>query len=431
MMTDTISIQSKKVQGRQKWLIFIDWLLPFYIVCTVPLFYLGLRYEFLFKAGTILVTLFYILRFGIGKSKAAKTFTVFCLLVALSFIQYTYNERPFICYINDASNYLAAMLYFYVGITDDRPGRTFYNKMMFSIAIVFILGLFCYVTTPPWYIDRNVEIMSQETGVEYGENSMLEALRFGAFFGDSYSVSHLSVFCSAVALFAIAYTQGRDRIIAIVCLIVGLVSSITSMHRASILGSVIAIVMYVYFNLKTDRHKANTIVILLSIFVVLALFMFLPSTTERVGDIAGMVTERVDDNMDLNKALQERKFTKELMSGMKFFVFGHGLGSGGGSVRAFGFPGITDMQYIKMFYENGFVGAVLFILIILRTIMRGVKYIRYYLTEIIIVLFILAAMMGSNSLSIYYFIVFPFWYAVGRINNSNYLQKVKRNEEWI
>ena len=362
MMSEKIAIQSRKDKSKQRWLSIVDWLLPVYMICSVPLFYLGLRYEFLFKAGSILVTVLYIIRYGNRSNQLAQVFTVFFLLVAFSFLQFIYNGRPFVCYLKDASNYLSAMLFFFVGITDDRPGRTFYQKMMLSITGVFILGLICYVITPPWYIDRNVEIMSAESGIEYGENSMLEHLRFGAFFGDSYSVSHLSVFCSAIALFSLAYTKGRSRVLAIMCLIIGIVSSVASMHRASILGSLIAIAVYVYFNHKTHRLKANALVFLISILLVTSLWFFLPSATERVSDIFGMVTERVDDNMDLNKALQERKFTKELMADMKFFILGHGLGSGGGSVRAYGFPGITDMQYIKMFYENGIVGAVLFIL---------------------------------------------------------------------
>ncbi len=423
-------VQQDLLSKKWKYLGIIDYILPIYIICSVPLFYLGLQYDFLFKGIAILITLIYLVKFNIPKNDATKLFNIFILIVAFSFIQYLYNNRPFICYINDASNYLAAMLFFYIGITDDRPGRSLYHKMVFAIAVVFFVGLYFYITTPSWYVARNLDVINSMTSVQYDENSMMETLRYSAFFGDSYSVSHLSVFCSAIALFEIAYYQGKYRIFAIAFLIVGLISSIASMHRASILGSVIAIIIYVYFNHRTHRYKANSTVFALSVVAVITFIAFMPSFTERIGDILGMVTERVDDNMNLNNALNERKFTKEVMSSMQFFIFGHGLGSGGGSVRAYGFPGITDMQYIKMFFENGLVGAVLFIGIMVRALRRGIKHIGYYLTEIIIIIFILVAMLGSNSLSIYYFIVYPFWYAVGRISNDNYLRKLN-NKEWI
>lgn len=416
--------------GQLKLLCLIDYLLPAYIVLSMPLLYLGLSYEYLFKGFSILVTLFFFIKYGIPHNSASKYFTAFLVVVTFSFIQYIYNGRPIICYIRDASNYIAAMLFFYIGVIDDRPGRPFYKKLAFSIAFVFAIGLFFFVTTPSWYISRNLDIINTQADVQYSENSMMDQFRYCAFFGDSYSVSHLSVFCVAIALFSVAYDKGRTKLLAIVCLLIGLASSIASMHRASILGSALALMTYAYFNHKTHRYKENALIALFSIIVVFVFLMIMPSFTERLGDIWGMVTERVEGNMDVNKAVGERKFTKEVLSSMQFFMFGHGLGSCGGSVRSYGFPGITDMQYIKMFFENGIIGAILFIGIIVRALRRGIKYIRYYMTEVAIILFILVAMLGSNSLSIYYFIVYPFWYAVGRISNDSYLQRLK-NKEWI
>ncbi len=421
---------TKRTKIRQKYLNFIDFLLPVYIILSMPLFYLGLHYEFLFKGFAILVTLFFLFRVGIPKDSNTQIFTIFLLLVTFSFIQYLYNNRPIACYITDASNYIAAMMFYYVGVSDDRPNRSFYKWLMYSTITVFSIGLICYILTPSWYVARSLEIVNASSELQYGEESMLEQLRFGAFWGDSYSVSHLSVFCIAIALFDMAYEEDRKKIIAIICLVIGLASSVASMHRASILGSILALSLFAFFNYKTHRHKTNIYFFLICVLSITVLLLFTNSLNERFESILGMLTERVDDNMSLNKALNERKFTKEVMSSMQFFIFGHGLGSGGGSVRAYGFPGINDMQYIKMFFENGVVGAILFISIITRTLYRGFKYIRYYLTELAIIMFILVAMLGSNSLSIYYFIVIPFWYAVGRVNNLKYFKNIN-NKKWI
>lgn len=428
MQSTSLSL-SKKVNAKWKWLNFIDWLLPAYIVCTIPLLFFGWNYDFLFKGVAIFSTILYTLRFKLLQNKVFNIFTLFVLVVTFSFVQYLYNDRPIVCYFTEVSNYVATMLFFYVGASDDRPGKTFYHRFMIVMTVVFVIGLYYYLTTPGWYLSRNLEFINSTSAAQYNESNMLEKFRFSAFFGDSYPVSHFSVFCVAIAIFDIVYKKGKNKLLAIACLLVGVVSSFACMHRASILGCVLSLLVIMFFNHKMGRYRYNLLIFVISLIMLAGLVSFSYTLTDRLDDLLGMLTERVDDNMSLNKALSERKFTKELMDSMQFFIFGHGLGSGGGSVRAYGFPGITDMQYIKMFFENGIVGAVLFIGIMVRALRRGIKDIQYYMTEVSIILFILVAMLGSNSLSIYYFIVFPFWYAVGRLYNNQYHQRLK-NSEW-
>ena len=408
--------------SRWKMLGFIDYLLPAYIVLSIPLFYLGLHLAFVFKAIGILVSLLYIMKYGVPQTQNTRIFTIFVLLVTFSFFQYLYNGKPISGYVTDISNYVAAMLFFYIGASDERPGRLFYKKLLYSTAIVFALGLICYVLTPTWYVMRHLDMINNSSMVEYDEYNVVDKLRFSAFF-DSYSVSHLSVFASAIAIFSVIYCKGREKMVAFICLIVALLSSVASMHRASMIGSLFAFAMYAYYNHRSKRVKYNIYLGLIVLLFAGIFLYFFSNIGDRADTIHEMFTSRVDDNMSLGKALEERKFTKELMASMQFYIFGHGLGSGGVEMRAYGFPGVSDMQYIKMFYENGIVGAVLFLWIIYRSLLKGIKYIKIYITEVIIILFILVAMLGSNSLSIYYFIVFPFWYAVGRINNYQYFKQ--------
>lgn len=418
-MLDKEFIIEPKKTIRWKYLTLIDYVLPVYIVFSIPLFYFDWNLDFMFKGAGIFFTLIYVIKFGVPKYKSVTWFTIFVLLVTFSFLQYLYNNRPIECYFSDVSNYVAAMLFFYIGVSDDRPGRSFYVKLMYAITIVFAIGILCYLTTPSWYLSRSLELLNKRAAVDYGENDLLNQLRFCAFFRDSYSVSHLSVFCSAIAIWGVVYGKGKEKILAIFCMSIGCVSSIMSMHRASILGCVITIGLYVYFNYRTHHYRDNIKLFYIATLIMLTFLISNPDLGERLGDVIGMVTNRVDDNMSLSTALSERKFTHEVMSSMQFFLFGHGLGAGGVGVRKYGFPGISDMQYVKMFYENGIIGAVLFIGIINRAIIRGFKKIKLYMTEIAIILFILLAMLGSNSLSIYYMIVYPFWYAIGKTCNIN------------
>lgn len=427
-MVQTVTIPSKREQSKWKWLNIIDWLLPTYVVLSIPLFYYGLHVAFIFKAVGIFVTIAYIMRCSIPRTSLSKLFTAFVWLVFFSFIQYIYNERPIIGYLDDVSNYVAAMLFFYIGISDARPNRSFYNKMLYAISVVFALGLICYVLTPSWFISRHLELINNSAvaGTVYSEDNVMDKMRFSAFL-DSYSVSHLSVFAAAIAIFSVAKSKGKEMLKAIVCFAIALLSSIASMHRASMIGCAITFIMFAYYNHRLKRYKINIYLSIIAIISVGLFILIFSNGGDRFDTILQMLTNRVDDNMSLTKALDERKFTQELLSSMQFFIFGHGLGAGGVTMRDYGFPGIADMQYVKMFFENGIVGAFLFIIIMTRALIKGVKYIDYYLTEVIIILFILVAMLGSNSLSIYYYIVYPFWYAVGRIFNNQYLTQLRNN----
>ena len=106
---------------------------------------------------------------------------------------------------------------------------------------------------------------------------------------------------------------------------------------------------------------------------------------------------------------------------MKYYAFGHGIGSVGAEARKLGFYGLTDSNYIKIFFETGLCGSLGFILVMMSTVARAFSYIKYYICELSIVLFILVAMPISNSLCLYHLCILPFWYAVGRIWNNDYL----------
>ena len=171
-MSASLSI-SNGASAKWKWLNFIDWLLPAYIVCSVPLLYFGWKYDFLFKGVAIFTSLIYVLRFGALKNRAFNIFTLFVLVVTFSFVQYLYNGRPIVCYFAEVSNYVAAMLFFYVGATDDRPGMTFYHRFLFVMTIVFVIGLYYYLTTPGWYLSRNLEYINATSAAQYNESNML------------------------------------------------------------------------------------------------------------------------------------------------------------------------------------------------------------------------------------------------------------------
>ena len=115
-ITESVTIDNK----RWKWLNIIDYLLPLYILCTIPIFYFNLHYDFIFKGLSVLVTVCYLIRFKMPKDSTTVIFNIFILVVSFSFLQYLYNNRPIACFYRCIKLYnrYAFLLYW---VTDERP----------------------------------------------------------------------------------------------------------------------------------------------------------------------------------------------------------------------------------------------------------------------------------------------------------------------
>ena len=140
-----------------------------------------------------------------------------------------------------------------------------------------------------------------------------------------------------------------------------------------------------------------------------------------------MLTLRTED-MTFSSAYNERQgLSNKLMAQWSYPIFGHGIGSGGPTSRFLGYGGVTDAAYTKLLFENGIMGIILFVILILSSIFRGLKNFKYYIVELSIICFVAIAMTGSNTLSLAYLYILPFWYMLGKIWNKPYLKYLREN----
>lgn len=101
------------------------------------------------------------------------------------------------------------------------------------------------------------------------------------------------------------------------------------------------------------------------------------------------------------------------------------MGAGGSSAGMFGLPHVNDANYYKLLYESGLVGSTWFFIIIIMTLIRAFINIKYLIIELVIICYVLSAMVGSNSLTLAYMYILPFWFAMGRVWNYEYLKQLK------
>ena len=73
----------------------------------------------------------------------------------------------------------------------------------------------------------------------------------------------------------------------------------------------------------------------------------------------------------------------------------------------------------------------LFVFLIGRTLIRAIKHMKVYLIELVIIMFFLVALLGSNILNFGYMIVMPFWYTIGRVWNTKNYKEALQNKDYI
>lgn len=405
----------------------IDWIIPaVFIVSIIECFFGIWRLATIVKFIAIGATIIMFIKGYIRESKPS--FTIFFLLSLMSSLAYFYNGRPLVCLSSDIMNTLPAMLFFLVGYNDKRKSRSFYDLMMYIGSVVLFLGIICYVLTPGWYTNSLVEAKnnSQFSSFEYNDDLLLESLRFSSFFEDSYPVSLLSVYILSISLFN--YYRRDEKIkYSLICVFISFVSAILCMHRVSIASAILILLGFIGFEFIKGKAKQIFLIILAVLCVIFVSSLVSETINERLLSLQDMLTNRTED-MSFSSAYNERQgLSNKLMSQWSFPIFGHGLGSGGPTSRFLGYGGVTDAAYTKLLFENGIVGMTFFAILMITSVLRGLKYFKYYIVELSIACFIALAMSGSNTLSLAYLYILPFWYMLGRIWNKDYLKFAQDN----
>lgn len=400
----------------------IDWIIPAVFIISIFECYFGLwRLATVMKFVAIAVSI--ILLYKGYLKRNYQIFKIFFLLSTLSIISYTYNDRPWGCMNSDMFNTIPAMLFFLIGMNDNRGNRRFYDLMMYVCTIVLTIGLACYITTPSWYVARLAEAHNNSAyaAVEYSEEQLLEQLRFSSFFEDSYAVSLFSIYILSISLFNYFRVDSKNKY-SLFCTFIALVAAIMCMHRVSIACAFIILLGYAGYGFFNGSGK-NILRIIIALVIILVVTSILSDTVrDRIVSLADMLTERTGD-MSFSSAYNERQgYSHKLMDQWSYPLFGHGIGSGGPTSRFLGYGGVTDAGYTKLLFENGIVGILFFFLLLGTSILRGLKYFRYLTVELSVICFVALAMTGSNTLSIGYNYILPFWYMLGRLWNRDYLQ---------
>ena len=80
---------------------------------------------------------------------------------------------------------------------------------------------------------------------------------------------------------------------------------------------------------------------------------------------------------------------------------------------------INDCDYLRLLNEVGLVGFSLLSIIIISSIVKGIKNYKIYFFEVNVLIFMLISMLGANPLEVDQLHPMMYWYCMGRIQSGD------------
>lgn len=345
------------------------------------------------------------------------------------------TDLPIKYVTEEFKRFVAPTLFVFVGMFS--RNERMYKVLVYSIFFSVIAGFFLMIIRPAWYVGFLINCYSNawySTSTENAVSIMLTAFRFQSFFQEPYAISYFVTFSLCIVMCDVI---NRTRIVKDVRILYAMIASfviaiILSGFRVALAYMAILFLGIMLYNmLHRKTYKSNFTGAIVAIIVVLLTAYVFISGSSTFEVVSQNLTERLsyfsyDEAMEGSRTTQRER----ALDSWNNVVFGEGTGSRGAQARIDGLPAITDGGYIKMLVENGIVGVAMFSFIMLITLRKGIKNMKYFPTELLIIGYGLVSMIGANSLSMSWCYSLPFWFAVGRIWNYHMLQlRIKKFEQ--
>lgn len=354
-----------------------------------------------------------------------KNYLVFFFLVysVFTIVSYLLNGFPLELYLLCCIFFLCPVLFIYVGLDANRDYYYwFYKSYFWACVACCTIGIFLFFVRPEWYNTAVIAMTSEHFDGVFEDEKLLEWSRFSSYLGDSYDISYITMACVPIGLFLWSNEEEkRKSTLYLIATIILYFSSLLCQQRAAMLATTLAIIGFVCI-----RNQKNAIRILL-FFLLVSIIVGLILIYAGDNEVVSLITTRFGQ-MSYNEAMGERVNQHEwVLSSWNNYFFGEGIGSASGFARKYNMVRITDGAYWEILYELGVFGFIVFIFILLSALIRALKYKRHLFIELSILASFMIAMLGACPF-VYFFYMFPFWFAIGRIMNKDYLCYLKNNQ---
>lgn len=345
---------------------------------------------------------------------------LFLFYNVFTLVFFMFSGVPFVAYINKIKYFIFPILFYWIGSNDENDKDLFFKTFFWSMAFVFIVGLFWYITLPSYYINYVIQ-EKQNTSYLVGtetldENNIASYLSLSSFI----SIYGTSLLCTPTLACAYGFLFKQNQyykqyVLHIIGFIV-LICGILTYQRIALFCSIVTFVFFAIWG-AINKNKSLIVSGIILLFVIGTYVLY--NFTDRLDTINELFNDLLD-SFSFRKAMEGGRTSQYLSVFAEWDnpLFGSGLGSAGYEARVIGKAGVTDGEYIRILVETGLIGFLLFCAILLNSIIKIKNNFREFLIEAVIIASFILACVGANALSNSGIIPPIFWYCVGRLNNE-------------
>lgn len=314
---------------------------------------------------------------------------------------YLYNGIPIVAFIQDFSNQLLPMIFFFLPSSKSFNKEKYYNLLLNSIIFCIIVGLYFYIKKPSYYFDylSRIEIF-------FVKDYYLLYPRFNSFLGSTIMGS-FSLIAMIISLYRVLRGQSHLFMYCLMYVISFFIAIITMQRSAMVLSIIIffySLLISIYSPNKSNKY----------LYFIYFLFGLLLAYNISKFDLSllNVLNQRLSAVNDVVNSRSDQWINT--ISSSSNLIMGTGLGSVGHKALGYAKYVITDGSLFKIFAELGLIGFLLFGLIVFLCLKKAFKHVKFYIREIAIVFVFIIQSIGSNSLSFQQLLPI-FWISLGII----------------
>ena len=325
-------------------------------------------------------------------------------------------------------NFIKVFIYSYVPIIFYFIGKyrystftDFLGKSNLGIMLFLIIGFYFLLFPTDTYIAKSLETINIHG--HYTEETLGFA-RFASFM-DSYHTSNLGV-CSLCFSFALLKYSNLPqfkyhkliKVLAVLSILFSVIAILLARQRVAMY---IGVLIFAYYLFCSGFSKIKTYIIVLPAVIGIIYYLLYSSDTYVIEEIIGRFSK---DNSSTLISSRVNQWLEALDGFYQEPLLGLGIGSSGHVAYADNahHPIVTDGSYFKILVEGGLVSFIPFMIILLFSFIKALKYRKKYYIELPLLFFFSCSLLGANIIDMPYIILFM-WYIIGRINSKTIIHE--------
>lgn len=344
-----------------------------------------------------------------------------------SFIWLTKNGFPVSVYVEEFSNSILPVLFYFVavisiaGCKTDSDGDTFelvYKAFLYSFFVLSVISIIMYIIAPQFYCDYLVRISMISKA-----DAATCHVRMEGFTG-STCMSYLAVaamIASSRFMYKYATEKNTKKFVGYTLLFIfNLAVVFLANGRAGMVAAILVILyinVLVFYTFKFADKKYLYFEIGIIVALILIMCLVTPGIVEKIWarlvSLPGAVGQRSEQWI---AAINNVK-------GRHGQWLGNGIGANGHkAIDVEGAHIVADGGLIKLYCEEGAIGFTLFVYIMISVFRAGVKNLKKYFAELGIIGTALLMSIGSNIIA-FQLCIPIFWFAAGVVMSPDKTNK--------